>query len=173
MADKGASKSRAHFVYEGRDPEALRERLRRYDSNIQFHDAILCAYRGDTQPLRDLLQSNTQLSSESREMLAALIRWGIEPKQGRGRPRGSVPVLNPARENERLIADRVRKLKLRQFGRERVPRGELNALIDQVMQQMNNDDLLEGGASKVNVRNELKRGTRQKGKPSSTAPRRK
>jgi hypothetical protein len=37
---------------------------------------------------------------------------------------------------------------------------------------MNDDDLLEGGANIENIRNELKRGTRQKEKPSHTAPRR-
>jgi hypothetical protein len=168
MTDKGASKRRTQFVYERRAPEALRERRLIYQFNDQFRDAILHAFRKNTGPFRDLLYSDTPLSSEHREMLAALIRWGIEPKR-QGRPRGSVPVPNPARENERRVVDLVRKWK----GRERLPKGGLKALIVRAIQQLKKDDLLEGGGSIVNIRNELKRGTRQKGKPSSTAPRRK
>jgi hypothetical protein len=163
-------------VYKRRDSEALRERWRSHQDDAEFddrfRDAILQAYRENTGPLRDLLYSDTPLSSEHREMLAALIRRFIEQKQW-GRPRGSVPVPNPARENERRIVDQVRKLKLRKFGRKRVPKGGLKALVDQVIQQLNENDLLEGGANMENIRSELKRGTRQKGKPSSTAPRRK
>jgi hypothetical protein len=161
MTDKGAPKRRAQFVYKRRDPEALRARWRRHQDDAEFddrfRDAILQAYRENTGPLRDLLYSDTPLSSEHRELLAALIRWGIEPK-GRGRPRGSVPVPNPARENVRRVMDVVRKLKLRKFGGTRVPKGELKALIAHAIQQLNKDDLLEGGINMENIRSELKRG---------------
>jgi hypothetical protein len=96
-------------------------------------------------------------------MLAELIRRRIEPKP-RGRPRGSDPVPNPAREAERLIVYEVRQLKLRQFGNKRVPRGKLNALIDQVMKS--NAERFDGvgDISIENIRNELKRGPRRSAK---------
>jgi hypothetical protein len=106
MTDKLKTKYQAERI------QHLRELRRIYQFDDRFRDAIVHAYRKNTGPLRDLLYSDMPLSSEQREMLAALIRWGIEPKQ-RGRPRGSVPVPNPARDNERQIVARVRELKLR------------------------------------------------------------
>jgi hypothetical protein len=168
MMDKHKPKRRIEFVCEVRSEESFRERLRMYEFDEQFGKAILHAYRGQTGPLRDLLHSDTPLSAKHCEMLAILIKRRIEPKR-RGRPRGSLPVPNLAWENERALVDRVRQSKLRMLGSTRAPRGALNTLIDQEMQQMNDDNLLEGGASKERVRSELKRGARQ---TSPTAPRR-
>jgi len=160
--EEAAETASARFVYKRRDPEDLRERWRRYEFDTQFHDAIIRAYRRDTQPLRDLLNSNTPLSSEHRAELAALIRWGIEPKGRKGRPSGSVPVANPAKENGRRIVDYVRWLKMRKFGHGRLPKGALDALIDEAIKRLNNDDLLEGGANIANIRSELKRGAKKR-----------
>jgi len=110
------------FVYQKRGREQFLRRLRIY----QFDDDVLRAYRGDTGPLCDYLKnSDLPLRWDHREKLAQLIYWRIQRKQQRGRPRGSVPVPNPAREAERLIVREVRQLKLRMFGNKRVPKGRV------------------------------------------------
>jgi hypothetical protein len=157
------------FVYQKRSREQFLRRLRIF----QFDDDVLGAYRGDTGPLCDYLKnSDLPLTDEHREKLAELIYWRIQRKQ-RGRPRGSVPVPNPARGAELLIAHQVRQLKLRMFGGKRVPRGTLNALIDQVLE--NNADHFDGLGGEIsieNIRRELKRGTKKRAKPSSASPHR-
>jgi hypothetical protein len=155
--------------YKKRTPEMVRRQLRK----IQFDADVLRAYRGDTGPLCDYLKdSDLPLQWNHREMLAELIYRRIERKR-RGRPRGSDPVLNPAREAERVIVDEVRQLKLRRFGNKRVPKGGLNAVIDEVRE--NNADRFDGlggDISTENIRRELKRGAKKKAKPSSVPPHR-
>jgi len=168
MTSKRKTKS-GTFVYQERRREQFL-RLRRMD---QFDDDIIRAYRGDTGPLCDYLKnSDLPLEYEHREKLAELIYWRIQRKQ-HGRPRGSVPVLNPGREAEQLIVYEVRQLKLRMFGNKRVPKGGLNALINQVCE--NNADRFDGLGGHIsiaNIRRELKRGTKKKAKPSSASPHR-
>src|SRR2546429_5660034 len=145
------------FVYRKRSREQFLQVLR----ISQFDDDVRRAYRGDKGRLCDYLKNPAlPLTDEHREKLAELIYWRIRRKQ-RGRPRGSVPVPNPGREAEQLIVYKVRQLKLRMFGNERVPRGTLNALIDEVLK--NNADRFDGlggDISIVNIRRELKRGTK-------------
>jgi hypothetical protein len=60
-------------------------------------------------------------------------------------------------------------LKLRRFGGKRVPRGKLNALIDEVLE--NNADRFDGLGGEIsieNIRRELKRGA----KASAASPHR-
>jgi hypothetical protein len=137
--------------------QAFRRRLRRY----QLDDDILQAYRGDTNGLCNYLRSDLPLWPEQRWRIADLIHRRIERKQQRGRPRGSDPVPNPAREAERLIVCEVRQLKSNVFGDKRVPRGKLNALIDRVMES--NAERFDGvgNISIANIRNELKRGAKR------------
>lgn len=139
----------------------------------QFDEDIARAYRGDTRLLCDFLKnSDLPLKDEHREKLADLIYWRIERKK-RGRPRGSVPVPNPGRDAERFIVDEVRQLKSRMFGDKRVPRGKLNALIDQVCKSTaDRFDGLGGDIKKANIRRELKRGTKKRAKPLSASPHR-
>jgi len=157
------------FVYQKRRREQFLRLLR----ESKFDDDVLGAYRGDTGPLCDYLKnSDLPLDYEHREKLAELIHWRIQRKQ-RGRPRGSVPVPNPGREAEQLIVYGVRQLKLRMFGNKRVPKGGLNALINQVCE--NNADRFDGLGGHIsiaNIRRELKRGTKKKAKPSSASPHR-
>jgi len=162
------SKLKLPTWYKRRTPEQHRRLLRK----IQFEGDVKRAYRGDTGPLCDYLRdSDLPLQWNFREMLAELIYRRIERKR-RGRPRGSDPVFNPAREAERIIAYEVRQLKLRMFGNRRVPKGRLNELIYQVMES--NAYAFEGFGADINIANirrELKRGTK-KAKPSSASPQR-
>src|SRR5262249_22148347 len=82
------------------------QRLLRMD---QFDDDMVRAHRGDTKGLCNYLRSDLPLSEEQREGIADLIFRRIQRKQ-RGRPRGSAPVPNPAREAESLIVCGVRQL---------------------------------------------------------------
>jgi hypothetical protein len=147
------------FVYRKRSREQFLRQRRIY----RFDDDVLRAYRGDTGPVCDYLKnSDLPLTDEHREELAKLIDSRIQRKQ-RGRPRGSLPVPNPARDAELVIAHEVRRLKLRMFGGKRVPRGTLNALIDRVRE--NNADRFDGLGGEIsieNIRRELKRGTKEK-----------
>jgi hypothetical protein len=161
MPNEREKKRRTPFVYQRRSDEQIRRRLRIY----QFDGDISRAYRGDTGPLCDYLKNrDLPLEYEHREKLAELIHWRIQRKQ-RGRPRGSVPVPNPGREAEQLIAYDVRQLKSRLFGNKPVPRGKLNELIDQVMED--NAERFDGEGSNIsidNIRRELKRGVRRRAK---------
>jgi hypothetical protein len=90
----------------------------------QFDDDINRAYRGDTEGLRDYLFSDLPLSHYQREQIAELINRRIQRKQ-RGRPRGSTPIPNPAREAreaESEIVYEVRQLKLRMYGDKPIPK---------------------------------------------------
>jgi len=151
------------------NPEARLRRLRM----DQFDDDITRAYRGDTGSLCDYLKdSDLPLKQQHRQQLADLIYRRIEQKK-RGRPRGSDPVPNPVREAERAIVDDVRQLKLRRFGNKGVPKGGLNALIYEALE--NNAYAFEGFGADINIANirrELKRGTKKKAKPSSASPHR-
>jgi hypothetical protein len=143
-----------------------REQFLRVLREDQFDDDINRAYRGDTGPLCDYLKnSDLPLKDEHREKLADLIYRHIQRKQ-RGRPRGSSPVPNPAREAERLIVYGVRQSKLRMFGNKKVPRGKLPELIRQEIKD--NAERFEaegmGRISITNIRNELRRGARRKAK---------
>jgi hypothetical protein len=155
------------FGYQKRSREQFLRVLR----TSQFDDDIVRAYRGDTGPLCDYLKnSDLPLSWDHREVLAELIHRRIEQKK-RGRPLGSDPVSNLGREAEKLIVYQVQQLKLRMFGNKRVPKGRLNALIDQVRE--NNADRFDGLGGDIsieNIRRELKRGTKKKAKPSSASP---
>jgi hypothetical protein len=168
MANHGKTKPRAAYVYDkAAAKERLLQRRQMYAFDAEFRDAILRAYRNETRLLRDLLLSNPALSGEHCVMLAQLIHWGIE-KRKRGRPRGSVPVPNPRRDDIRLIVKRVQWLKLRMFENNRVPKGKLDLAIKQAIQQLDDDDLLEGGYSIKDaediikdIHRELKRGTKK------------
>ncbi|HET7020532.1 MAG TPA: hypothetical protein VFI58_07440 [Xanthobacteraceae bacterium] len=158
MTSKSKTKSGA-FRYQKRSREQFLRNLRTY----QFDEDIVRAYRGDTGPLCDYLKNpDLPLSWDHREMLAELIHRRIGRKK-RGRPRGSDPVPNPGREAEQLIVYQVRQLKSRLYGNNKVPRGRLNALIEEVCQQ-NADrfDGLGGDINMDNIRRELKRGAKQK-----------
>jgi hypothetical protein len=154
---------RPSYVYDkARREKAFRQRLRIY----QFDDDIIRAYRGDTKGLCNYLRSDLPLSEEQREGIAELIYRRIECKQ-RGRPRGSDPVPNPARDAERQIAYQVRRLKSHRFGDKPAPKGALEALINEVITQWDKDDRfddLDGQVSLANVRSLLKRGARRRAK---------
>jgi hypothetical protein len=107
MANHGKTKPQAAYV-KATAKERLLQRGQMYAFDDQFRDAILRAYCNETRLLRDLLLSNPALSQEHCVMLAQLIHWGIE-KHKRGRPRGSVSVPNPWRDDVRRIVDRVRR----------------------------------------------------------------
>ena len=147
------------FGYQKRSREQLLRRLRIY----QFDDDVVRAYRGDTEPLCDYLKNlDLPLHEDHREKLAELIHWRNQRKQ-RGRPRGSAPVPNPGRQAEQLIVYQVRQLKSRLYGKGRVPRGGLNALIEEVcVNNAERFDGLGGDISIANIRRELKRGAKQK-----------
>jgi hypothetical protein len=106
------------FVYKKRSPEEHRRRLRVF----AFEEHIIRAYRGETGPLREYLQSDLPLSQEHREQLAELVYWRIQNK-GRGKRGKGAPTFNPDRQGERLIAYEVRKLKEQRYGNRRAPRG--------------------------------------------------
>jgi hypothetical protein len=160
-------KRKTKFVYQERSREQF-ERLLRY---LRFDDDVRRAYRGDTGRLCDYLRnSQLRLTDEHRERLADLIEWVIQRKQ-RGRPRGSVPIPNPGREAESLIVYEVRQLKLNRFRGKSLPKGLLSALIAEVLE--NNAERFDGLGGEIsieNIRRELKRGTKQKAKPSSASP---
>src|SRR5262245_34587109 len=142
--------------------------LRRQRMN-KFDDDINRAYRGDTEGLRDYLISDLPLLQDQREQIADLIYRRSERKQ-RGRPRGSAPVPNPAREAreareaESEIVYEVRQLKLRMYGDKPVPKGKLGQLIDQVCKDKAEKFEEVRGFSIDNVRRELKRGAKRKAK---------
>jgi hypothetical protein len=95
------------------DKAGRKQALQRRRRINQFDDDILRAHRGDTEGLCSYLRSELPLSEEQREGIADLINRRIQRKQ-RGRPRGSAPVPNPAREAESLIVYGVRQLKIAQ-----------------------------------------------------------
>jgi hypothetical protein len=164
MPNEREKKRRTPFVYQRRSDEQIRQLLR----IGQFDDDIINAHRGDTKGLCEYLETaDLPLSQDQREQIAELIRRRIQRKQ-RGRPRGSAPVPNPAREAERLIAYMVRQLKSRKYGDKPVPKGKLNELIDQVCEDTAERFEGVGGISIDNVRSELKRPRRRPSLDSSS-----
>jgi hypothetical protein len=154
-------KRKPEFVYQPRSRESY-ERLR-------FDDDVRHAYRGDTGRLCDYLRKpHLELTDEHREKLADLIDWCIQRKK-RGRPPGSCPIPNPCREAESVIISEVRQLKLNRFRGKRLPKGMLSELMTEVLNKY--AERFEGlDFSIENIRRELKRGTKQKAKPSSASP---
>jgi hypothetical protein len=155
MASEPVKKRRTTFVYVAPSLETVRQRVR----IGQFDEDIIRAHRGDTEGLCDYLRSNTPLDWGQREKLADLIFRRLQGK-GVGRPRGSDPVPNPAQEAAKFIAYLVRKLALQRYG-DRVPRGKLNELIEQVCQDTAERFDGEGPIRIEDIRSELKRGRRK------------
>ena len=156
-------KRKTKIVYRKRSRESYERLLR----DAQFDDDVCRAYRGDTGRLCDYLRkSHLPLTDEHRERLADLIEWGIQRKQ-RGRPSVFIPI--PGREAESYIVGEVRQLKLNRFGDKRLPKGMLSALIAEACEK--HAERFEGLLFSIeNIRRELKRGTKQKAKPSSASP---
>ena len=117
-------KRRARFVYKEPTQRDRGRRLRIY----QFDQDIVRAHRGDTKGLRHYLETpDLPLSRISASRLPTL-STGKLSESGAVAPVALLPVLNPAREAENLVAYLVRKKALSLYGDKPVPRGKLNQL---------------------------------------------
>jgi hypothetical protein len=152
------------YGYQKRDPWPL---IRAYRFDANFKKAIDEANKRKPKQLCELLRSDEPLSAEHREALAKLIKWHLQVRSSRGRPRASAYPFTPLRQYvERQISKEARAeiMQLRkEAGGKRLPSGTIDQVIDKYADLF--AEIYEGelpdGISLNNVRNAVKRGTKR------------
>lgn len=142
--------------YQYGDAEGRRETLRKRLRAAGFKALVASAEAGDTEPLREYLQSSVPLSEEHRDLLAALIYRRLQRK-GRGK-RGDRD-LRPHEDAVRRVAFEVRKLQAAR-GYKNLSKDRLEQLCDEVGGQLGTNGYFDDLRHKISmddVRSALRR----------------
>ena len=153
------------FQYQRRDEKQVLDRIRRYQFDDEFKNALHDAVKGMPRALCNILRSaNAQISAEQLAALAELIEWRLQVRGGKGRPRGS---LLPTRQQEieQHIVSLVR-VELAQLRVQIRPKRLSSGIVDQVIKRIADwvaETVYEGEpelkkVSLRNIRNAVTRG---------------
>jgi hypothetical protein len=154
--------------YRQRRQAAVLRHIEAAEQTTQFANAILQAYKRETEPLCRYLRSRAPLTEQQRSDLADLIRRRLQRLPNRGHPKGPSDY-GPAARAKRHVVYLIQKerKRLQRLHGKPLPKGMLDKVIDAILTDDDGylaDDLTLNDNDILQIRNTIRRGEKNKSK---------